>query len=97
MNAVIQAKDTSVSEEDMNYLRHTLGATDRYNPSSWGHRNYYASEASTEGDESMQRLLAVGYVKTSGQRYGYLYYHATPVGCDALGFTKAQKQRAMDW
>lgn len=101
MSTVIKATKSpeveALTNEDMDNLRHMLGADDRYGRSSWGFRNYFAAEPNTEDDHSMQRLLAAGYVKTSGTRHSLIYYHATPEGCEALGFTKAQKQRAMDW
>ena len=102
MCTVLKANSNSaveaLTDEDMEMLRRMLGADERYSPSSWGFRNHYTVTPDTANHASMERLRAAGYTKTSGiAEGGVIYYHATLEGCDALGFTKAQKQRAMDW
>ena len=101
MSTVLKANSNpavdALTDEDMDNLRHIVGADPQSAKSSWGHRNYFAASPNTPNHESMERLVAAGYAKCSGERFECLYYHATPEGLDALGFTKAQKQRAMDW
>ena len=102
MSTVLEANSNpavdALSDEDMEKLRRMLGADERYSPSSWGFRNDCVVTANTCNHESMERLRDAGYVKTNGiVQASVIQYHATPEACDALGFTKAQKQRAMDW
>jgi hypothetical protein len=86
----------SVTTEDMDKLRHMLGAIPgRYPKNKWGWRNYYC--AGSADNEHMQRLVAAGYT-TQGhtQNNGSTYFHATEAGCKAAGLDRAGIKRAFE-
>lgn len=83
-----------LTEQDMERLRHTLGASGQYPRSKWGFRNYFAAARNGEQEESMTRLVAAGYA-IEGQKSEHMaYFHATKAGCEAAGLHKAAIKRA---
>jgi hypothetical protein len=85
-----------VTSEDMDKLRHMLGAVPkRYPKNKWGFRNYYC--AGSGARESMMRLVAAG-LATEGhtQEGGSTYFHATKEGCKAVGMDGAGIKRAFE-
>lgn len=80
--------------EDMDNLRHMLGASIDSPKKQWGYRNHFATQAD---DASMVRLLALGLVRRGrGIPGGLTYFHATEAGCAMAGFDKKQTARAME-
>lgn len=78
-----------ITVEDLDHLRHMLGINQSYSPSNWGFRNYFAAGPG-EQVESMERLVALGWVRKGGQRDDLVYYYATKEGCRAAGLTTQQ-------
>lgn len=84
----------TVTDEDMESLRHMLGASVHIKKSRWGYRNYFAAGAGQV--ESMERLVAAGYAFKGSKPFDLTYYHATEAGMDAIGMSKAAKRRAAE-
>jgi hypothetical protein len=80
--------------DDMDSLRHMLGASVGSSRTQWGSRNYYATEPN---DLSMGRLERLGLVRR-GRAIpgGMVYFHATPLGCTIAGLDAKQKSRALE-
>lgn len=86
------------NELDLENLRHMLGANGN-RKSDYGTRNYFcASTLETDEDyKSLLRLCQMGYVN-AGAKTGTgqsQYFNATVAGCELLGFSKSQIQKAM--
>lgn len=80
--------------EDIDNLRHMLGAPVGSPKKQWGYRNHYATNAD---DASMARLLALGLVrKGRGIPGGMVYFHATEQGCAIAGLDAKATRRALD-
>lgn len=81
--------------DDMDNLRHMLGATEQHKPKSWGFRNHFdARGAGNNNLASMKRLQALGLVAVHPAAPGL--FRATGAGCRALGFNAAQTKRALE-
>lgn len=79
--------------EDVDNLRHMLGATVDSPRKEWGYRNYYAANS---GDASMDRLQELGLVRKGRAIPGDLvYWHATEMGCTIAGLTAKETRRAL--
>lgn len=86
-----------VTASDLDKLRHMLGADpQRYKPSQWGFRNYFACGGPGPNELAMRRLEAAGFVKQGRPYMESFYFVATEEGCKALGFNRAQIKRAME-
>ena len=83
----------NLSFDDMDNLRHMLGARSDQAKRNWGYRNHFA--ASEQDVQSMERLRKAGLVERGKPYYGAHYYHANEKGCAALGFSRAQTKRAI--
>ena len=80
---------------DFAKLQHMLGAVKQYPKSKWGWRNYYAAGGG-QAREAMQRLVGDG-LATAGRAIGDMtYFHATRLGCKAVGLDGAGIKRAME-
>lgn len=77
--------------EDMDNLRHMLGARSTDSKRDWGYRNYYCANV---GDESMARLAEQGLVIRGNASPEQAYWHATEAGCKAIGLTDRQIKKA---
>lgn len=85
---------TTITEEDVLTLRHMVGADAR--PSERGFRNYYA--ACREQAPVMARLVVQGLVVQSELPVvngGYVYFHATRLGCVVAGLDENMIKRAL--
>lgn len=80
-------------KEDLDNLKHMLGMN--YSKKSWGFRNYYVSNIHSFDEDSMQKLLRMGYVTKSKQTTLFSYYHATEQGCIVAGLNKRQINKAL--
>lgn len=81
--------------EDLDNLRHMLGATPPANAASIGYRNHFYID---KNDPSMLRLEEHGFVKRGSAGLGAegeIYFHATRDGCKAAGVTAKQIARAL--
>jgi hypothetical protein len=80
--------------DDIENLRHMLGARVGSPKKEWGYRNHFATNAD---DASMLRLVALGLVrKGRGIPGGLVYFHATKLGCTIAGLDAKQAKRAME-
>jgi hypothetical protein len=80
--------------DDMDSLRHMLGAAVGSSKKQWGSRNYYATEPD---DQSMVRLEKLGLVRRGCPiPGGMVYFHATSLGCTIAGLDGKQKARALE-
>jgi hypothetical protein len=80
--------------EDVDNLRHMLGAAVGSPKKEWGYRNYYAANP---GDASMERLAALGLVrKGRAVPGGLVYWHATELGCAIAGIGEKATRRALN-
>lgn len=86
--------ENKVTDDDMHSLRHMLGVSEHKRKSSWGYRNYFAAGAGQIA--SMERLVSAGYATRGGSCGSLTYYHATEVGMDMIGMSKAAKRRAKE-
>jgi hypothetical protein len=69
--------------EDIEILRHMLGATPHHPRLRWGFRNEYL--VNRRDLPSMERLLAAGFVHAGGTLLQLKYFHATAPGCKLVG------------
>ncbi|MGV8867665.1 MAG: hypothetical protein ACOH2S_12130 [Janthinobacterium svalbardensis] len=76
-------------------LQHMLGAVAQYPKSKWGWRNYFAA-GSGQQHEAMQRLVAAGLATAGRAANEMTYFHATRLGCKAVGLDAAGIKRAME-
>lgn len=83
-----------VTEDDLDNLRHMLGARKEQPKRSHGYRNYFAAGASQMAD--MERLVDAGFAVRGAESYQLKYYHATVDGCKAIGLSKAAIKRAFE-
>ena len=82
----------TLTADDLDNLRHTLGVDMDKPPNRWGWRNYFAT---TEADPSFVRLVAVGFAIRIGESAGRdAVFAATRDGCRAVGMTDAQIDRS---
>jgi hypothetical protein len=96
MRALTGQENSTAAElaEDMENLRHMLGAQVGSPKKQWGYRNHFATNAD---DASMARLEKLGLVrKGRGIPGGLVYFHATEMGCSIAGLDKKQTARAME-
>ena len=94
-----EAPGAQLITEDIENLRHMLGAVrGRYPRSRWGFRNYFCAGASYQY-RSMQRLVDAGMVRQGGRVMStpsHIYFHATQLGCTTAGLDQAGINRAME-
>ena len=79
--------------EDVENLRHMLGATYPNKQREWGYRNYYCANL---GNKSMERLEQAGLVIKGRVSGNQAYYHATETGCKTAGLDARQTRRALN-
>lgn len=84
----------TITADDLDNLRHMLGAQLCYAKREWGFRNHYAPAGVDV--ESMKRLEAAGFVRQGRPYQMHHYYHATEAGCKAAGLNAAQTRRALE-
>ena len=80
---------------DFAKLQHMLGAVEQYPKCKWGWRNYFAA-GSGQQHEAMQRLVAAGLATAGRAANQMTYFHATRLGCKAVGLDGAGIKRAME-
>jgi len=91
---------TMITADDIQSLKHMLGATSCTPRQRWGYRNYYAAAVGSKAEESMKRLAAVGFVRL-GPLSPYhegdiVYYCATETGCIVAGLNEKQTKRTIE-
>jgi len=82
------------NNDDLDNLRHMLGATTDVKKRDWGYRNRFAPGG--KDIESMQRLENAGLVIRGRPYHETHFYHATARGCEAVGLNPAQTERALE-
>lgn len=83
----------TISENDIDNLRHMVGAGAEVKRRDRGYRNYYNTYT---GDPEMQRLVEQGLAVHGRNVPGNsVNYHATRLGCLAAGLSEAEIRRAM--
>jgi len=92
-------QELDLTGNDLDNLRHMVGAVSNVAKRNWGYRNSFA--AGEDDVPSMERLLDAGFV-VRGRKFNIgetdYYYHATLEGCKAIGLSKAATRRALeDW
>jgi hypothetical protein len=69
----------TLQPEDLDVLRHMLGATPHHPRLHWGCRNEYL--VNRRDLPSMERLVAAGFVRAGQPLLQLQYFHATKDGC----------------
>jgi hypothetical protein len=79
-------------------LRHMLGAEKgRYPMRNWGFRNHYAcSEFNDDKLEELCDMVDQGLLSKGGRGHELIYFHATELGCRAVGLTNKQIKNALE-
>lgn len=81
----------SITADDLDLLRHALGAEPERSRKSWGFRNYFCAGGP---DAGWERLVAAGFARNCGAHgAGDIYYAATRDGCRAVGMTDREIAR----
>ncbi len=80
---------------DFAKLQHMLGAVRGKPKNRWGCRNYFAA-GSGHQHEAMQRLVVAGLATAGRSANEMTYFHATRLGCKAVGLDGAGIKRAME-
>lgn len=84
----------TISPDDLDNLRHMVGALSHIPKSQWGFRNHFApSQADLP---SMERLEIAGLAQKGRPYEETHYYHATEAGCVAAGLNKRQTEKALN-
>ena len=91
--------ELDLTSDDLDNLRHMVGAVSNVPKKQWGYRNHFAAGESDV--PSMEKLRKAGFV-VRGRKFHIgetdYYYHATLNGCKAIGLSKAATKRALeDW
>ena len=91
--------ELDLTSDDLDNLRHMVGAVFNVAKRNWGYRNHFA--AGEDDVPSMEKLRNAGFV-IKGRKFHIgetdYYYHATLEGCKAIGLSKAATKRALeDW
>ena len=81
---------------DFAKLQHMLGAVAERPKYHWGLRNYYCANASGAARQAMQRLVDAGLAMPGHESETQAYFHATRLGCKAVGLDAAGIRRAME-
>lgn len=79
---------------DFAKLKHMLGAVEQYPKCKWRWRNYFAA-GSGQQHEAMQRLVAAVLVTAGRTTNEITYFHATRLGCKAVGIDAVGIKRAI--
>jgi hypothetical protein len=82
-----------MTKEDMDNLRHMLGAQPHIPKQQWGFRNFFLPGGIDV--QSMERLEAAGLVSKGRVYLDTYYYHATEAGCAAIRLNKRQTRDAL--
>ena len=90
--------DQEVTQEDMDNLRHALGATKHISRKVWGFRRHFAAALGTPDHDSMLRLQDAGYMHLGRQDpdSSLAFFFATESGCKAAGLDSVQTARALE-
>ncbi len=96
--ADIKLDTDAVTQEDLENLRHALGATKHISRKVWGFRRHFAASPGTPDHASMLRLVAAGFMIPGREdpESKLAFFFATESGCKALLFDVAQTSRAME-
>lgn len=82
----LAARVATLQPEDMDILRHMLGATNHHPRSSWGFRNEYL--CNRRDIDPTQRLMNAGFIRVGSSLLQHLlYFHATADGCRLAGLS----------
>lgn len=92
---VLAATVAPVLPEDVQRLQHALGAVPDHLKRQWGLRNYFCAAKSGGAFESMQRLVGAGLAFVGHEGDDQTYFHATRLGCKAVGLDAAAIRRAL--
>jgi hypothetical protein len=87
-----------LNEQDLNNLKHMLGATSHTLKKNWGYRNRFMAGGNDLA--SMERLQKQGLVRRINKNTSIFpdpAYVATEEGCKHLRFNKKQIANAMDF
>jgi hypothetical protein len=75
----------TLQPEDLEILRHMLGATPHHPVARWGFRNEYL--CNHRDRPSIMRLVAAGFVRVGSSLLHMHYFHATDAGCRLAGLS----------
>jgi hypothetical protein len=75
----------TLQPEDLEILRHMLGATPHHPVARWGFRNEYL--VNRRDRPSMERLWAAGFVRPGRALLQLQYFHATDTGARLAGLS----------
>lgn len=89
----------AVNPQDLENLRHMLGADAHRRKGVWGFRNHFAPSQSDM--PSMLRLQEAGLVRPGGPYAdravkALTFFHATEAGCKAAGLSVARTKAALE-
>lgn len=85
----------TLEKYDIDNLKHMVGASDGIPKKKHGNRNYFSAGRGGKQEESMQRLLEIGFVIAGTKTETLTYYHATVSGCVAINLHRAAILRAI--
>ena len=84
-----------ITEEQIELLKHMLGARSDVLKKDWGYRNYYCSTTGRYQDQ-LAILEEHGYVVSQSKPHhnpGYIYFYATKKGAIAAGMKPYQLRK----
>lgn len=90
----MESTNEAPTADDLDNLRHMLGADHHIPRKNWGYRNHFAAGPTQMAE--MERLVAQGLAEQGGRSTGVVFYHATESGMDAINLPPAAKRRAME-
>lgn len=84
----------TLTEEQIDTLRHMVGAQKHIKKRNWGFRNHFCSTPGSDDDKMLAELAELALV-IPGARGANNYWHCTREGCEVAGLNYAQQQRAL--
>lgn len=88
----------TLTDEQRELLRHTLGVRPDVKPRDYGYRNRLQASVGGDTYDELNQLVALGLMVTGelANEGKYQWFHATEAGCRVIGLNDTQIANAME-
>lgn len=80
----------TITDKQRQLLQHMLGADSRYRKKQWGFRNHFCASIGSPDDDILIELNQSDLVSPGIKTETLVFYHATQLGAEAIGFKRYQ-------